>query len=71
MNKTGSNEAALFSEIPIIINNENDIIAQGQGKKSISILNDKFCEEQAFPYFFPKGKVGYKAPQDIPISPAR
>ena len=29
MNKTGSNEAALFSEIPIIINNENDIIAQG------------------------------------------
>ena len=51
MNKTGSNEAALFSEIPIIINNENDIIAQGQGKKSISILNDKFCEEHFLIFF--------------------
>ena len=43
---------------------------KGKGKKTVSILNDEFCEEQAFPYLLPKGKFGYKAPRDIPISPA-
>ena len=31
-------------------------------KKTVSILDDKFCEDQAFPYLLPKGKFGYKAP---------
>ena len=39
-------------------------------KKSVSNLSDELCEEQAFPYLLSKGKFGYKAPQDIPISPA-
>ena len=68
MHKTASNKTALVSEIPYIINNENFIIAQGQGKKPASILSDVFCEEQAFPYLCPKGKFGYKPPGDIPIS---
>ena len=71
MQRTGSNETALVSEIPSIINDKNVIIAPGQEKKPVSILNDEFCEEQAFPYLLPKGKFGYKAPRDIPISPAR
>ena len=34
MYRTGSNETALVSEIPSIINDENVIIAPGQGKKT-------------------------------------
>ena len=71
MRRTGSNETALVSEIPSIINDENVITAPGQGKKPVSVLNDEFCEVQAFPYILPKGKFGYKAPRDIPIRPAR
>ena len=69
MHRTGSNKRAL-AEIPSIINEENVIIAPGQGKNPVSILSDKFCEEQAFRYVLVKDKFGYKAPQDIPISPA-
>ena len=50
MHGTGSHEAALVSEITSIINDENFIIALEQGKKPVSILNDEFCEEEAFPY---------------------
>ena len=71
MHRTGSNETALVLEIPSIINDEYVIIAPGQGKKTASTLDDEFCEEQAFPYHLPKGKFGYKAPRDIPISPAQ
>ena len=70
IHRTGSNETTLVSEIPSIINDKNVIIARGQGKKRVSILNDEFCEEQAFPYLLHKGIFGYKAPGDIPISPA-
>ena len=49
MHRTGTNETVLVSEIPSIINDENVIIAPGQGKKPVSILNDEFCEEHAFP----------------------
>ena len=71
MHRTGSNKTALVSEIPSMINDENIIILQGEGKKPVSILNDEFCEDQAFPYLLPKGKFGYKVHRDIPISPAR
>ena len=40
MHRTGSNETALASEIPSIINDGNVIIAPGQRKKTVSILND-------------------------------
>ena len=62
MHRTASNETTLVSEIPNIINEQNVLIAPGQGKKTVSILRDEFCEEQAFPYLLPKGKLGYKAP---------
>ena len=71
MHRTASNETAFVSEIPYIINNENTIIIPGQGKKLVAILSDEFCGKQALPYLLPKGKFGYKAPRDIPISPAR
>ena len=71
IHRSGSNETALVSEIPYIINDENVIIALRQRRKKVSILSDEFCEEQAFPYLLPKGQFGYKAPRDIPISYAQ
>ena len=68
---TASNETTLVSEIPNIIHEENVIIALGQRKETVSVLCDKFCEEQASPYLLPKGKFGYNVFRDVPISPAR
>ena len=70
MHRTASNETTLFSEIQNIINDENVIIAPGQGKKPISILSYEFLEEKAFLYHLPKAKFGYNALRDIPISSA-
>ena len=71
MHRDGSNEIAPVSEIPYIINDENVIIAPGQRKIPISILNDEIFEEHACPYLLAKGKFGYEAPRDIPIGPAQ
>ena len=71
MHRTASNKTTLVSDIPNIINDENVIIAPGQGKKPASFLRDDFCEEQAFPYLLPKDIIGYNVPQDIPITPSR
>ena len=71
MHRTATNETTLISKIPNVINEENVIIAPGQEKTPVSILDDKFCGEQPFPYLPPKGKFGYSVPRDIPISPAR
>ena len=56
MQRTGSNETALVSKIPY---------------KPVSILSNEFCGEQAFSYLLSKGEFNYKAPRDIPISPAQ
>ena len=68
MHRTATNETTPISEIPNIINEENVIIAPGQGKSPDSILGDEFCEEQAFTYLVPKGKFGYSVARDIPVS---
>ena len=68
---TRRNETALISEVPNTVENENLIVAPGQGKSPISVFNDKFGEELAFPYLFPDGKFGYKVERDIPISPVK
>ena len=60
-----------MSEIPKVIDEENVIIVPGQGKTPVSNLNDKFCEEQAFPHLLRIGKFGFNAPRNIPISAAR
>ena len=39
-------------EIPRTINDDNVIMAPGQGKTPVSILNDNHCEELTFLYLF-------------------
>ena len=58
MHRTVLNQTILVSEIPNIINQENGITAPGQAFSiSVSIFNDEFCEEQAFPYLVATVKV--------------
>ena len=68
MHRVASNETALICEIPNIVEDENLIVAPGQGKTPVPIVNDEFCEELAFPHLFPSGKFGYKVERDIPLS---
>ena len=49
----------IVSEIPNTISEENVITVPGPGKKAISILSNKFCKEQIFPYLVHKGETGY------------
>ena len=71
MHRIASNETTLVSEIPYMTNEENDTITPREGKILISVLDDKLCEEQVFPYLLRKGKFGYNALGDIPMSHAR
>ena len=64
-------ETTLVPEIPRIIEEDNVIMAPGQGKTPVSILNDDHCEELAFPYLFPTGMFGYKVKREVPLSPVR
>ena len=62
MHSTALNETPLVFEIESTIYKETFIIAPGQRKIPISILNDKFCEIQVFPHLFPKDKFDFIIP---------
>ena len=46
-------------------------IAPGENKHPVSLMNDKLCEELAFPVLFPKGRFGYTAERQIKITPVK
>ena len=70
MYRSASNETTLPSEILNVNNEENVIIAPGEGIMPVSILSVEYCEEEVFPYLLPTDKFGFDAPRDIPISPS-
>ena len=45
----------LYSDIE---SKEGIVAATGEGKKPVSILNDKFCQDVGHPYLFPTGQYG-------------
>ena len=59
--------------VPNIYNsNSNTLeISPGENNSPLSFFNDEFCEEQAFPFLFPKGKLGHKTERSIPLSPVK
>ena len=67
--RISSNESALVSEFLSAIDNENIIVAPGQEKTPVSIVNDNYCEKLDFPYLIPNGKSGYNAEREVAISP--
>ena len=59
--RTPSMETTFVSEIPSACEMEEGIlVATGEGKKQVSILNNNFCEEPDHPHLFPTGQYGYK-----------
>ena len=57
--RTPSVATTFVSEIPSGCEMEEGIVvAPGEGKKPVSILNDKFCEELGHPHLFPTGQYG-------------
>lgn len=70
--RTCANETLLISDIPnILLDDENTILALGEGKTPFSLTNDNYCKELAHPHLFPTGKFGYKADRDIKLSPTK
>ena len=65
-----ANETCLISTNPC-----NDVeymnIAPGEGKKTISIFSDQYCEELAHPYLFPNGSYGLNVKRTIALSPVK
>ena len=63
--RTPSVETTFVSEIPSACDMEKGIVvAPGEGKKLVSILNDKFFKELDHSHLFPTGQYGYKVERD-------
>ena len=59
--RTPSMETTFVSEIPSACEmGEIIVIAPGEGKKPVSVLNDKFCKELGHPHLLPTGQYDYK-----------
>ena len=67
--RTLSMKTAFVSEIPSACEmDEGIVVAPGEGKKPVSILNDKFWEELVHPHLFPTDQYGYKIEREIPLT---
>ena len=67
--RTPSMETTFVSETPSACEmKEGIVVAPGDGKKPVSIFNDKFCEELGHPHLFPTGQYGYKVESEIPLT---
>ena len=49
--------------------NEVCSIAPGKGKHPVHFMQDKYCEELAFPVLFPMGRFGYQVGGKVKLSP--
>ena len=70
--RTLSVETTFVSKIPSASEMEEGIVvAPGEGKKPVSILNDKFCAELSHPHLFTTAQYGYKVEKEIPLTPSK
>ena len=67
--RSACNETVLVSKCPhVIADEENIIIAPGEGKTPLFILKDEKCEEMAHPHLFPHGKFGLHTKRDVKLT---
>ena len=67
-----SMETNFVSKIPSVCEIEEGIVvAPGEGKKPVSILNGKFCEELGHLRLLPTGQCSYKVEREIPLTPSK
>lgn len=55
-NQSVRNGTALISETLSIVENENLIVALGQGKLPLNVFSEQYCEKLACLHLFPFGK---------------
>ena len=60
-----------LNNLPSSAGNEVFSIAPGEGKHPIHFMQDKHCEELAFPVLFPKGQFGYQVEREVRLSPTK
>ena len=70
MHRAAANETVLISN-DLEADKTTFTLAPGQGKKTVSVLNDEYCEELGHPHLFPTGKFGYKVQRNVPLSPVK
>ena len=64
-----SNETVLMGDVPAIADKEEAVpVAPGEGKRPISLLNDRFSEELSHSHLFPTGQFGCNVKCDINLS---
>lgn len=61
----------MISKIPHAVDDDMLVVAPGEGKKPLSIISDKNCEELAHPHLFPTGKFGYNVERLTKLSPTK
>ena len=60
-----------LNNLPASAGSEVFSIAPGEGKHPIHFMQDKHCEELAFPVLFPKGQFGYQVERKVRLSPTK
>ena len=66
--RTRSMEITFVSEIPSACNMKKGlVVALGEGKKPVPILNNKFCKELSHPHLFSTSQYSYKFERKIHI----
>ena len=67
--RSSCTETVLVSKCPhVITDEENMVIAPGEGKMPLFILKDENCEEMAHPHLFPQGKFGLHTKRDVKLT---
>ena len=63
-----SEETILISQVPT---SQEISIVPGEGKKPSSMLQDKYCEELAFPHLFSNYQFEYRVEREVKFSPLK
>ena len=67
----GNESGDELNNLPASAGNEVFSIAPGEEKHPIHFMQDKHCEELAFPVLFPKGQSGYQVEREVRLSPTK